>query len=53
MEVIYEGPVCITCAGKLYHIIVLGNNQWKRCVECKRLTPVKDTDNLQPIEEQP
>jgi hypothetical protein len=52
-EIIYTGPICPTCIGRLYKIVVLGGNQWKRCVECKRMTPVKEADNLQPLDPQP
>lgn len=53
MSIVYTGPICPTCIGHLYHVIVLGGNDWKRCIECKRLTPVKEIDNLQPLDLQP
>jgi hypothetical protein len=40
MEVIYIGPTCPRCANWRYTILTLGGNDYKRCVECLRLTPV-------------
>lgn len=53
-ETIYIGEIrCRACIGNLYKIITLGGNDWKRCIECKQLTPVKEADNLQPLDPQP
>lgn len=50
-EIIYEGTECRACIGKLYKVIILGGNEWKRCIECGQLSPVKSSEVLVPLEE--
>ncbi|WAX23106.1 hypothetical protein pA_gene0065 [Vibrio phage 13VT501A] len=52
-ETVYSGPECKTCIGTLYKKVTLGASDWKRCMECKSLTPIKETDNLTPLDPQP
>lgn len=52
-ETVYSGPECKTCIGTLYKKVTLGSSEWKRCMECKSLTPIKETDNLTPLDPQP
>lgn len=53
-NLIYIGQVrCKTCFGNLFRKVQLGTSEWKRCIECTSLTPIKEADNLQPLDPQP
>ena len=46
METVYEGPTCPVCAGDKYTKHTYGASDYKRCIECKRLSKIEETDNL-------
>lgn len=53
MDTIYQGPTCPYCVNNKYRIITLGQSDYKRCIECGRISVIKHDDNLVPLDPQP
>lgn len=46
MEIIYIGPTCPRCSGVRYTKMVFDTSEYKKCIECGRLSAIVSTDNL-------
>lgn len=53
IKTVYSGPICPRCINHRYTIETYGPSDYKRCIECGRLSAITGSDNLTPLDPQP